>query len=239
MPAGAVVAIANQTPADVAASYAATKFIFQQLINGIATAAIVKVVACTNHGELARVGSVDVIMMVDMVTENGQTIPHGTIFRAPYVRMQGGQNAVILDPAPGDLGVCVFAARDVSAVKADPDAAKSRAPNPGAPPGSRRTFSYSDALYIGGLLNDVPTQYVQFTPDGIVMKSPQKVTIEAPTIELKGNVDQTDGDVTMAGSLVVDGGIATPEDVEAGTISLKDHIHPTVGTPPNTGEPVP
>lgn len=197
--------IANQTPQDVASDYATTRFIIEQILNGVATAALVRIQDCTNAGGVEPVGMVTVQLLVDMVTQEGDTVPHGQLFRVPYVRWQGGVNAVILDPEAGDLGVCVFASRDISAVKGDPEAARTRAPTAGAPPGSRRVYSLSDAIYIGGLLNKVPEQFVQFSADGIMLKSPTKVTIEAPQIDLKGPITQTGGDVTMAAGLAVSG----------------------------------
>lgn len=217
-------AVSNQTPASVATEYATIQFIVQQLLNNVATAGLVRVMACTNEGGLVAVGTVDVQLLVDQVTEDGQTIPHGTIFKAPYQRIQGGVNAIILDPQPGDIGVCVFAMRDISAVKGNPNAARDRTP-PGAPPGSRRTFNLSDALYIGGMLNGVPTQYIQFTDEGVNVVSPSVVTIQAPTINL-------DGDVAVSGAVVAQGNVTGQ-----GT-SLHTHTHSGVQAGGgNTGPP--
>ncbi len=240
-----LVAVANQTPADVASEFAVTQFIVRQLLNGMATAALVRVQACTNSGGAVPVGTVDVVVLVDMVTEDGQTIPHGTIFKAPYMRMQGGANALILDPEPGDIGVCVFAMRDSSAVKGDPEAARNRSPSPGAPPGSRRTYSLSDALYLGGMLNGLPTQTVRFSEAGIEIKSPTAIILEAPAIQLKGPVEQTGGDVTMAAALAVAGNLGvggnlavTGSTVGAG-VDLNTHVHSGVESGgDNSGPPV-
>jgi len=227
-------AVANQTPRDVASEYATLAFIVQQLTAGMGTATLVRVKACTNNGGLVPVGTLDAQLLVDMVAEDGQTFPQGTVFKVPYMRMQGGTDAVILDPVPGDLGVCVFASRDISAIKSDPNAARDRKPNPGAPPGSKRMFSLSDALYIGGMLNGTPTQYVQFERGegpGINVVSPSRVTVQAPLIELKGRVEQSDGDVTMAQALDVQGNVHSAGtitgdvDVIADNISGKTHTH--------------
>lgn len=230
----------NQQPRNVADQYSTIQFIVQQLTQGMATATLVRVMVCTNDGGVVPVGTVDVQLLVDQVTGDGETVPHGTVFKAPYSRLQGGTFAVILDPQPGDIGVCVFASRDISAVKSDPEAARNRTPIAGAPPGSKRTFSLSDALYVGAVLNPTPTQYVQINADGIRIVSPVRVRIEAPTVELiaedvvnieaptinlKGNVVQTDGDVTMSGDLDVAGTITGDTDVIAGTISGKTHAH--------------
>lgn len=218
-------AIANQTPQDVASQYAAMSFVIRQLASKMATATLVRVMNCTNSGGLDPVGTVTVQLLVDQITEDGQTIPHGSIFKVPYSRLQGGANAVILDPQPGDLGICVFASRDISAIKSDPDAARNRQPIPGAPPGSWRTYSYADALYVGGVLNAAPTQFVQFSEDGITVTSPIAVTINAPLTTVNGDLDCTG---TIHGAV----------DVIADTISGKIHTHTSENVGDPTGPPM-
>lgn len=230
----------NQQPRDVASDYAAIQFIVGQLLSGLATATLVRVMKCTNDGGVIPVGTVDVQLLVDQITGDGETIPHGTVFKVPYNRIQGGTYAVILDPQPGDIGVCVFASRDISAIKTNPDAARNRQPVAGATPGSRRTFSLSDGLYVASVLNPMPTDYVQFNSEGVRVVSPNRVRVESPTIELiaetvvniqapdinlKGAVHQTDGDVDMAQNLDVQGTIHSATDVVADTISGKTHTH--------------
>lgn len=218
-------AVANQTPASVASEYATFAFIVQQIMNGVATATIVRVVACTNEGGLVPVGTVDVQPLVNMMTGDRTAVAHGTLYKLPYSRVQGGANAVIIDPQPGDLGIAVFASRDISAVKA----AKAQ-----ANPGSERQFSMADGMYIGGILNGTPEQYVQFNADGVKVLSPTAITLEAPTINLKGDVVQTDGDVTATGSITAQG------DVVGEGISLHDHVHGGVTSGGDeTGPPTP
>jgi len=175
--------------------WSAVNFMVRMILGELATATVVQVKGVTNAGGVAAVGSVDVLPLVRQVTPDGDGVPHGTVFGLPYMRMQGGENAVILDPQVGDIGIAVFASRDISSVKATKAEAL---------PGSGRSFDYADGLYIGGVLNGTPTQYVRFAADGITLKSPTKVTLEAPAIELKGPVTGTStaaftGDVTGAG----------------------------------------
>jgi hypothetical protein len=215
-------AVALQVPADVASDYATLRFIIQQSLLRMQTAMPVKVVKATNPGSVAPVGFVDVVPLVNQVTGDNTAVPHVTIFGVPYCRLQGGANAVILDPEVGDVGICLFASRDISAVKADPQSAVAN----GANPASARTFDFADAVYVGGMLNAVPTQYVQFSTAGIKLLSPTKVTIEAPAIELKGPVTATS---------TID---ATGEITGNGT-HLHTHMHS--GVQPgggNTGPPV-
>ena len=117
---------------------------------------------------------------MDQITGNDKTVPHGVIPNVPYFRIQGGNKAIIIDPEVGDIGMACFCSRDISSVK---NARKN------APPGSRRTYDISDALYVGGFLNKAPTHYIQFTNSGILVHTPGTATIEAPNIVLNGNVN--------------------------------------------------
>lgn len=169
--------------ADTAGSeYNSLDFFVRQIVEGANHCALVKVVTSTNLGSVTGVGFVDVTPMVFQIDGAAKTYPHGTIRKLPVFRLQGGGNAVILDPSPGDIGIAVFADRDSSAAIA----AKGT-----APPGSRRRNDWADGFYIGGFSNAVPTQYVQFSTSGLTLVSPATVHIEAATINLSGNVVST------------------------------------------------
>lgn len=214
-------AVPTQTAADVAADFSTLEFVIQSLLGRTATSMLVAVKACTNNGGVAQWGTVDVVPLVNQVAGDGTNVPHGTLYKLPYKRLQGGKNAVIIDPEPGDIGLAVFAMRDISAVKADPVSAVQNATGTaGTPPGSTRQYDFADGCYFGGFLNVAPEQYVRFSSAGLEIHSPVKVlltapeidltadtvvNIQAPTINLKGAVVQTDGDVTMAQNLSVGG----------------------------------
>ncbi len=205
--------------------YNAFRFKVQQLISRIVTVDVVRVVSCESAGELALAGRLVVQPLVNQIAGDGSSMPHGQIFELVYMRMQGGANAVIIDPAPGDIGVCGFARRDISAVKAARGAAN---------PGSFREFDWADGIYLGGILNAVPQQYVRFSEDSIELVSPTLIRLVAPTIELQGAVDQSGGDVTVADTL------SAGTDVVGGGISLATHTHSGVQTGGGTsGPPVP
>lgn len=195
--------VANQTPLDVATEYATLSFIWQQKMSQIATLTLVKIIDCTNDGGLEPVGTVTVQPLVNLMSGDRTSFPHKPLYHLPYLRTQGGANAIIMDPKPGDIGLAGFCSRDISAVQ------NSKAQ---ANPGSYRMFSMADGLYIGGCLNGVPEQYVLFDDAGIVVVSPNAITLRAPAITL-------DGDVEVTGML------HTPQDVFADTVSLKDHTH--------------
>lgn len=159
--------------------YNGVSFVVKQILNRCATATLVRVVAVTNTGGVAAVGYVDVQPLVNQVDGAGNATPHGIVHHLPYVRLQGGANAVILDPVVGDEGVAVFCDHDISVVKATGQQAN---------PGSRRRFDMADGVYFGGCLNASPTQYVAFEAGGIALVSPTAVLIQAPVIGLSGTV---------------------------------------------------
>lgn len=170
-------------------SFNAQSFLVESILSRIATSTLVQVKAVTNSGGVSPVGFVDIVPLVNQINGSGQAVPHGTIYRCPYLRVQGGANAVILDPQVGDIGVAVFASRDVSSVSAT----KAR-----SNPGSRRRHDMADGLYLGGMLNGTPTQYVQFNAGGIAITSPNQVTINAPALQVNGNTT-FNGTVTANG----------------------------------------
>jgi hypothetical protein len=162
---------------DSQGSYNATLFAIKQALSRINTCTLVKVVAVTNAGGLSPVGFVDVQPLVNQVDGANNSMPHQVLHQLPYFRLQGGSNAVILDPQVGDVGIAVFADHDISSI------AKTKKQGN---PGSWRRFSMADGLYIGGVLNGTPVQYVQFTAAGINVVSPTKVTITAPETDIIG-----------------------------------------------------
>ena len=228
-------------------------FMVQQALAKMQTATLVRIESCTNSGGLSPVGFVDVTPLVNQIDAQGNPTPHVTIYNLPYLRLQGGANGIIIDPQKGDIGVCVFASRDISKVKSTKKQAN---------PGSHRQYSFSDGMYLGGMLNGTPTQYIQFSAAGIRIHSPTQVKLDAPdvlieaqTVEinasasatvttptftvkgatvLNGTVSQTGGgSARFSGSMTVDG------DVTAQGTSVHNHVHG--GVQPgggNTGAPV-
>jgi phage baseplate assembly protein gpV len=228
-------------------------FLVQQALGKMQTATLVRVESCTNAGGVSPVGFVDVTPLVNQIDAQGNPTPHVTIHNVPYFRLQGGANGIIIDPVAGDIGVCVFASRDISKVKSTKKQAN---------PGSFRQYSFSDGMYLGGMLNGTPTQYVQFSAAGIKIHSPTAVVLEAPDVQilaqtveinasisatvttptftvngatvLNGTVSQSGGGAaTFSGSMTVDG------DVTAQGTSVHNHVHG--GVQPgggNTGAPV-
>jgi hypothetical protein len=169
------------------------RFLIQQQILDLNTSMPVEVTS-VQAGGLGPVGFVSVRILVSLLTGDDMAIDHGEITNVPYMRIQGGANAVIIDPEVGDIGMACFCTRDISAVK---NARKA------APPGSRRSYDFSDCMYVGGFLNAAPAQYIQFTAGGIIVHSPTKVRTEAPTVQIDGTSVQI-GDVEATLRRIID-----------------------------------
>lgn len=153
------------------------RFAIQQQMANLNTSMPVEVLSVSGVG-VNPVGLVSIRILVDQVTGDGMTIAHGEIANVPYMRLQGGSNAVIIDPEVGDIGMACFCSRDISAVK------NARA---AAPPGSWRAYDFSDCMYVGGFLNAAPAQYIQFTAGGILLHSPTNVKGDAPVIQMSSS----------------------------------------------------
>lgn len=169
-------------------------------------------------------GMVNVQPLVHQVDGHSNPIVHGTIYGLPYVRIQGGLNALIIDPKIGDIGLCVFANNDISKVKATKSAGL---------PGSARRNDWADGVYLGGLLNGIPQRYVKISDtNGIEIISTNDVKITAPTIHSEGEWSHT-GNITATGT------ITGTTDVIGGGISLKNHVHINSGGTGDGGTPKP
>lgn len=211
----------------------ANEFLIRQILSRTNTCTLVKVLKVTNAGGLEPVGFVDILPLVHQLDGYGNAVPHGTIYHIPYVRIQGGTDAIILDPKVGDIGIALFAQHDISSVKANKGPAN---------PGSFRRFDHSDGLYLGGVLNGTPEQYVRFSEEGIHIVSPHAVTIEAPSVTVNADeVTVTAPDVTINADngVTIDSPTVTCSgDVIASGVSLVHHTHGGVESgPSSTGEP--
>ena len=185
----------NTTPSLVTADYSSEigrlQFVINNALAGIRTAIPVKVIAVSNAGGLSPVGTVNVQPLVSSVDGSGNLWPHGIIYNVPYMRVQGGANGIILDPAIGDVGIATVCDRDISTVK-----------NTGkvSAPGSLRKHDMSDMIYIQTIIGATPTQYVQFNSTGITITSPTTVTINATDIKINGKLTVV-GDIETTGTL--------------------------------------
>lgn len=215
---------------------------FDFLIRNFYAALPVKVLRVRSGG-LAPVGFLDCQPLPKQVNAGGRPMDYPELVNVPYFRLQGGSNAIIIDPRPGDNGVAVFASRDITGVK------RTRGE---AIVGSLRRMDLSDAIYCGGILNGAPTQYILFEDAGIHVFSPTKITCTAPDIVLEGanSITADTPILKITGQMVqtgakgsgaqTSGGITnTGGTISSNGITLETHVHgKTMPGSGNTGVPV-
>ena len=204
--------------------YNALAAIVRAILSGRANIALVQVIR-VDANTPQSMGTVDVQPMVNQLDGEGSAIPHGTINNVPWMTLQAGPNAVLLQPEVGDRGLCVFADRDISTVKSTRVIAN---------PGSLRQDDMADGLYIGGFLNDDPTQWIKMDAVGIVLHSPVKVRLEAPVVEIQAptvtinastGLTVTTPTATFNGDVHSTGTITGDTDVIGGGKHLNTHTH--------------
>lgn len=211
-------------PQDTSSEANAQQFLMHQFLMGKAFITIALVTSVNSSGEV-----VSVKPMVEGFTGGGDRIPSGVVSGVPVWRLQRGASAVIMPPVVGDIGLIAICDRDITAVKATKEAAL---------PGSNRTHSYSDAIYLGGVLNAEPSQYVKFSNDGIDIVSPlvvqvngnkvvinadEKISLNAPIIEANGKLTQGSG--SYAGDAIFGGTITATGEITGNGIHLSTHKH--------------
>lgn len=213
-------------------------FQVKQFLKQVNTALPVRVLAVRNTG-LAPVGYVDIVPLVKQENTNGDNFDNPKIHNVPYFRLQGGPNAVVIDPEIGDMGIAVFSQRDIGNVKNQRGEAG---------PGSMRVHALGDALYIGGVLNAAPVQYIFFNPggNGITVVSPVSVSVQAPAVSVQcdnasvnasanvsigagGTVSVNAQNFTVNAATSITGGAAidgaTIGGATIGGISFNGHVH--------------
>lgn len=197
-PSEAIMNLFTNRPQDGGTDANAQAFMMQQMLmsNAFITLAVVDEVS--EDGDI-----VSVKPMIDGFTGSGDRIPKTIIYGVPVWRLQRGASAVIMTPVAGDIGLIAICDRDISGVKATRESSL---------PGSNRTHNYADAIYLGGVLNADPSQYVRFANDGIDIVSPLSVNINAPMASFSD-------DVSIGGELNVIG------EVTGAGVKLSTHVH--------------
>jgi hypothetical protein len=227
-----------QTPNSAASDFNAQTFMVWSILARVRTMQPVKIMGVTNNGGVSPVGFVDILPLVNQIDGAGNAVPHETIYQCPYFRLQGGANAIIIDPQVDDIGWAGFADRDISSVVANKGQAN---------PGSLRMFDMADAVYFGGILNGTPNQYIAFSSSGIAIVSPTQISMAAPTIVLQATqtigltagtqitnsapeveIDgqMTQGEGPLGGNASMQGPLNVTQDVTAEGTSVHTHTHP-------------
>ena len=227
----------QQGVSSISSAFNAMAAIINSMLSTVRTAILVQIQAVTNAGGLTQIGTVNFVPLVDALDGFGQAWPHSIVYQCPYLRIAGGANAVILDPQVGDIGIAMVADRDISNVVSKQANVPS---NPSqttshAPPASQRRFDFTDAIYLGMVLNGLPTQYIQFNTSGITVVSPTAVNVQAPQVNVHASQQVTiqAPQINSKGTWSHNGTITSTGDIKAGSISLENHV--TTGVVPGGG----
>jgi len=212
------------TPEDVSTDANSMQYLMRKFMMGNYFITIGLVMSVDDSGEVVAVKP-----MVEGFAGNGDLIPNSVIYGVPVWRLQRGASAVIMPPVAGDIGMLAICDRDITSVK---KTKKEALPN------SNRTHNYSDAIYLGGLLNAEPSQYVKFANDGIDIVSPlvvqvngntvivnadDKISLNAPVIEANGQLTQGSG--SYAGNATFGGTLTATGEITGNGIQLSTHVH--------------
>lgn len=173
-------------------------YVFKRLLSGAFFIELVEVMAV--RGEAPNL-VVDVMPLVTRTDPSGAMIPNSEAFNVPVFRLQRGNSAIIMNPVVGDIGMIAVCDRDNSVARAN---------RKQSVPGSKRTHSKSDALYLGGFLNSSPDQFIEFADGALNITTPNPVYITCS----KANIIAPDGvDMTTPLLHVIGGGIKADKDI--------------------------
>jgi len=215
----------QQSPTDSNSDFDVITFIVRQIIAELEIALPVQVIAVhPGQGSPPTAGTVDVELLVNLLDGSGNASPQGTVFGLPYFRFQGGPWAIICDPAVNDFGWLIGASRDTSNVVKNPGIQN---------PGSFRKYSYSDGIYVGGCLNEVPAATLWLKPDGtwVLTDKPGNVlqgTSSGIAMTPVGQGLAVNGNISATGTIIAGKGTADQ-------VGLQTHTHPANGSPPTPG----
>lgn len=197
------------------------KYIFQKLLSGAFFIELVQVMAV--RGDAPNL-VVDALPLVTRVNPAGGMIENSPVYNVPVFRLQRGGSAIIMNPVAGDIGMIAVCDRDNSIARAN---------RKQSVPGSKRTHSKSDALYLGGFLNNQPTQFIEFADGAINITSPNPVNItcSSATVTAPGGVTMTTPTLHVTGDITAGGNITDNSGTQSASLkTLRDkydaHKHP-------------
>ena len=178
--------VLNARPEQTVAGAAQDMYIINNLIANIHTMMPVKILSVTVPAdELAPIGRCEVLPLVQQIDGSNNVYPMGKIINVPYLRVQGGSNAIVIDPQVGDVGLCGFCERDISIVKRTGELSA---------PDTRRKYDINSAVYMFTMMSGTPTQYIHFKSSGIDIKTTGDLNINGLIIKADGTLVTKDGD---------------------------------------------
>ena len=181
--------VLNARPEQTVAGAAQDMYIINNLIANIHTMMPVKILSVTVPPDsLAPIGRCEVLPLVQQIDGSNNVYPMGKIVNVPYLRVQGGSNAIVIDPQVGDVGLCGFCERDISIVKRTGELSA---------PDTRRKYDINSAVYMFTMMSGAPTQYIHFKSSGVDIKT-------TGDLNINGLIIKADGTLITKGGVIVD-----------------------------------
>ena len=178
--------VLNARPEQTVPGAAQDKYIIESLISNIHTMIPVKILSVAVPADtLAPIGRCEVQPLVQQIDGSNNTYDLGKIINVPYLRVQGGSNAIVIDPQVGDVGLCGFCERDISIVKRTGTLSA---------PDNRRRYDINSAVYMFTMMSGTPTQYIHFKSSGIDIKTTGDLNINGLIIKSDGTLITKGGD---------------------------------------------
>lgn len=231
--------VGQQGTYDATTDFSVLAFIIKQALGKARTAIPVQVLA-VHGGGVGPAPTVDVQPIINQIDGQGNATAHGKIFNVPVARIQGGKNAIIIDPQVNDIGLMVVSDRDISSAKAN----NGKVSNPG----SYRRHNLADGTYVGAILMPgTPNQYIIINTAGVKVVDAHGNIIQTTSSGIS-LTDVNSNSLVMGASgidlngVIIDrsGNVTTPGGVTAGSgggdsVTLQHHVHTGNGIPPTPG----
>ncbi|MFP1728038.1 phage baseplate protein [Lonsdalea quercina] len=152
-------------------------------------------------------------LVAETKSEDGSIIRGSQIYNIPVWRLQRGGSAIIMNPVVGDIGMIAICDNDISVARAN---------RKESVPGSKRTHSRSDAIYLGGLLNTEPTQFIEFADGAINITTPNPVNVNCSkaTVVAPDGVEITTPLAHFSGDIKADGDITDNATSQSATLKV-------------------
>lgn len=151
----------------------AISFIFEKLLSEKTFIELVTVVASYPDTQ-----TVDIKPLVSRSDSEAKPIANSVVHGITYLRWQCGNSALIMYPAVGDIGLMAVSDRDSSAV---------RLTRVESLPATNDNHSRTDGVYLGGLLNMQPSQFIELKNGEINITTPDKINITCKDATIKAS----------------------------------------------------
>lgn len=199
---------------DLTSEYNALNFIITSIIKStVNTCYAVTVTEVDTDNQ-----KVTVKPLIAQIDADNNKIELPEIFEIPYFRYSAGRTAVKLDPVAGDIGVLIIFKSDSNNIKTGD--------NSQILPNTFLNYPLYSGIYIGGMLNNDPENYIEIKDDSITINANKKIVINCQTAEINA-----DSEVNINSSKINLGENASLALInEKITDALNQHTHNYINT---------